>query len=84
MKIEIRTINAVGLSEIAAFLAEFSNIKNPGAEQLAAFAQDAEFHLAAGNGPCIELPARNSISRVPVIFTISAAGVNTEFIDIEN
>ena len=83
MQITIQTINAAGLKEIAEFLRESSTISNPGADQIAAFARDAEFQLAEGNGASIELAARQSLTNRPVTFTVSDAGIDTLMQEIE-
>lgn len=83
MQIAIKTVNAKGLEEIRAFLEESSNIKNPGADQLAAFAEDAEFQMGEGNTPTIELRPYQSLTGRVVDFTISAEGISSRLEEIE-
>lgn len=85
MQAAIKTINAAGLKEIHAFLAE--NHKLGGdhfdASMLRAWAEDAEFSLAEGNDAGIEIKALDSIHGRTQTFTVSDAGIDTEFVEIE-
>lgn len=79
----IRTINAAGLAEIAGFLADHH--KKGGAhftsEMLNAWAADAEFQMAEGNSPTIEVRSWDTVSGHTETFTVSAAGIDTEIIE---
>lgn len=85
MQAIIKTVNAVGLAEIAAFLAE--NHKLGGEhftpDMLRAWAADAEFSLAEGNGAVIELTARDSMRGVTQTFEISVSGLDSQAVEIE-
>lgn len=80
------TINAAGLAEIRGFLAE--NHKLGGDHftdsMVQAWAADAEFSLAEGNGASIEIPARDAIGGSPVTFTVSDAGVDSAEVEIDD
>lgn len=74
----MKTINAIGLAEIHAFLAAHHKL---GGEHftpamLRAWAADAEFQLAEGNPACIEIPSWNTISGHTEEFTVSNAGIS--------
>lgn len=85
MQATINTVNAIGLAEIAAFLAE--NHKLGGdhftPDMLSAWAADAEFSLAEGNGAVIELAARDSLRGVTQTFEISDAGMDSQVVEID-
>ena len=85
MQASIRTINSTGLAEIAAFLAD--NHKLGGdhftSDMLLAWAADAEFQLSEGNSASIEISGRDSISGRPEVFTVSDAGIDTEYVEID-
>ncbi len=85
MQTSIKTINTTGLAEIHAFLAE--NHKLGGdhftPSMLRAWAQDAEFSLAEGNDAGIELKSWDSVHGHTQTFTVSDAGIDTEFVEIE-
>lgn len=70
-------VNAVGLAEIHAFLAEHHKLGGDHftAEMLLAWAADAEFQLAEGNGASIEIRSWDSVTGHTVTFTVSDAGV---------
>lgn len=79
-------VNAAGLAEIHAFLAD--NHKLGGdhfeADMLHAWAAQAEFQLGEGNPASIEIPARDSVHGRTQEFTVSAAGIDSiEFDDGE-
>ena len=82
----IYTINEAGLAEIHAFLAK--NHKLGGDRfryaELHAWANDAEFSLADGNGADIELSQFDSIHGHTQTYTISAAGIDAEEIEIDD
>ena len=79
-----RTVNAVGLREIAEFLGEnHTTAVNSGEgasywtdEMLRAWAQDAECQLAEGNAATIEISGHNSVTGDPTCYTISDAGLD--------
>lgn len=85
MQATIKTVNAAGLAEIASFLA--GNHKLGGEhftpDMLRAWAADAEFSLAEGNGAVIELAARDSLHGVTQTFEISAAGLDSQNVEID-
>ena len=85
MQATIQTVNAAGLAQIAAFLADNHKLggEHFSAGMLRAWAADAEFSLAEGNGAVIELAARDSVHGVTQTFEISAAGLNTEHVEID-
>jgi hypothetical protein len=82
----IRTINAAGRAEIAAFLAE--NHKKGGTHftdsMLHAWAADAEFQMSEGNTPTIEIRSFDSVSGHTETFTVSDAGIDSELIEDED
>ena len=85
MQATIRTVNAAGLAEIAAFLAD-NHVKGGDhftADMLGAWAADAEFSLAEGNGAVIELAARDSIHGRTQTFEISASGLDSQNVEID-
>ena len=75
-------VNSAGLAEIQEFLAE--NHKHGGAhftaDMLGAWAADAEFQLAEGNSPTIEISSRDSVSGHTETYTISDAGLEAEIV----
>ncbi len=79
------TVNATGLAEIKEFLAD--NHKLGGdhftSDMLRAWAADAEFSLAEGNGAAIELSARDSVNGRTQTFEISAAGLDAQNVEID-
>ena len=81
-----RSINDAGLAEIHAFLA--AHHKLGGAhfdrDMLRAWAADAERQLSEGNGPTIEIKSWDSTSGHTEELTISAEGIDTEYIDIDS
>jgi hypothetical protein len=85
MQASIKTINATGLKEIQAFLAE--NHKLGGEHftpaMLRAWAQDAEFSLSEGNDAGIEIKSWDSVSGHTQTFEVSDAGIDTEFVEID-
>ena len=76
------TVNAAGLAEIQEFLAD--NHKLGGdhftADMLRAWAADAEFQLAEGNSPTIEIKSRDTLSGHTETYTISDAGLDAEIV----
>ncbi len=85
MQATIQTVNAAGLAEIAAFLA--ANHKLGGdhftPDMLRAWAADAEFSLAEGNGAVIEMAARDSVHGLTQTFELSDAGLDSEVLEID-
>ena len=87
-----RTVNAVGLREIAEFLGENqTDAVNSGEgasywtdEMLRAWAKDAEFQLAEGNAATIEISGHNSVTGNPICYTISDAGLDVHEIEIDD
>jgi len=78
----MNTINKIGIEEIRKFLVEchvsgerFADDTLTVATMLGAWAADAEFSMSEGNGPCIEIPSRNSATGRPVVFEVSKAGI---------
>ena len=69
-------VNAAGLAEIHAFLAEHHKLGGDHftPEMLRAWADDAEFQLAEGNGASIEIRSWDSASGHTETFTVSDAG----------
>lgn len=76
MKYQI--ITPAGLAEISSILRQnhqsFLN-EAPTAEQLSAWAADAEFQLGEGNRASIEIKAHNHVSGYAQDFNLSAAAV---------
>lgn len=85
MQAAIQTVNAVGLAQIADFLADNHKLggEHFSADMLRAWAADAEFSLAEGNGAVIELAARDSLRGLTQTFEISAAGLDTKHVEID-
>lgn len=84
MQAAIRTINALGISEIENFLA-FRHKKGHHftADMLRAWAAEAEFQMAEGNSPSVEIKSRDSQSGRTQLFTVSDAGIDTEYVEID-
>lgn len=85
MQATIKTVNTAGLAQIAAFLADNHRLggEHFSADMLRAWAADAEFSLAEGNGAVIELAARDSVRGVTQTFEVSSAGLDTEYVEID-
>lgn len=83
--IATRTINASGLNEIKEFLA--ANHKKGGdhftRDMLQAWAADAEFQMSEGNSPSIEIKSYDSIHGYTQEYTVSDAGIDTEYVEID-
>ena len=79
------TVNAAGLSEIAAFLA--AHHKKGGdhftTDMLSAWASDAERQLGDGNTATIEIRSWDTVSGHTETYTISEAGIDTEVVEID-
>lgn len=86
MQAAIRTINASGIREIADFLAAHHKLGGDHftADMLRAWAADAEFQLAEGNTPTIEIKSWDAVSGHAETFTVSDAGVSEELVDIDD
>ncbi len=85
MQAAIRTINAAGLAEIAAFLAANHKLGDGHftSDMLRAWAADAEFQMGEGNTPSIEIKSHDSVSGHTEEFTVSPAGIDTEYVEID-
>ena len=85
MKIKQYTVNEKGLAEIQSFLADHH--KKGGDHftdgMLRAWAADAEFQLDEGNPASIEIQSLSTISGHTEEYTISAAGLDCEEIEID-
>lgn len=85
MQVAVKTINVTGLQEIHAFLAE-RHIKGGDhftSAMLSAWAADAEFQLAEGNDASIEIKSWDALSGHTETFTVSDAGINTEYVEVD-
>ncbi len=80
-----RTINAAGVAEIHAFLAARHKLGGDHftPDMLHAWAADAEFQLAEGNSPTIEIKSWEAASGHTETFTVSDTGIDTEQIEID-
>lgn len=77
----IRTINDLGLAEIAAFLSANTSktfCLEKDRLSLNAWARDAEYQMGKGNPPTIEISAVASIHGRTQAFEISTEGVDSE------
>ena len=85
MQVTTYTVNEQGLNEIKEFLA--ANHKKGGdhftRDMLNAWAADAEFQMSEGNSPSIELKASDSIHGYTQEYTVSDAGIDTEYVEID-
>ena len=81
MQVAIQTINSIGIAEIHAFLA--ANHKYGGDHftpaMLRAWAEDAEFQMSEGNSPTVEIKSWDAVSGHTETFTVSDAGIDTEY-----
>ena len=79
MQVAHKTINAIGLAEIHAFLAAHHKLGGDHftPAMLSAWADDAEFQLAEGNPASIEIRSWNAASGHTEYFTVSDAGIDT-------
>lgn len=80
MTYKIKTINEIGLGEIACILRLHHKdgvAKSLSESGLRAWAAEAEEHMANGNPPSIEIPAWASLTGATLEFTISDDGVDT-------
>ena len=77
-----RTVNATGMEEIKEFLADRHKLGGDHftSDMLRAWAADAEFQLAEGNSPTIEISSRDSASGRTETYTISDAGLEAEIV----
>ena len=81
-----KTVNDNGLMEIAKFLTKNTNQEftlSTDRERLQAWARDAEFQMGEGNTPTIEISAVASIFGRTQEFTISAAGLDSTEVEID-
>lgn len=71
-------VNEAGINEIHDFLADYHKLGGDHftKSMLRAWAADAEFQMAEGNGPCIEIRSWDSVSGATVDFQVSDAGVS--------
>ncbi len=79
MQATIHTVNAAGLAEIAAFLAD-NHVKGGDhftADMLRAWAADAEFQLAEGNSATVEIRASDTVSGHAETYTVSDEGIDS-------
>ena len=85
MKMTTYTVNDQGLEEIKEFLIKNHKEGNDyfSREMLLAWAAEAEFQLAEGNPPSIELHPWESVNGCTLEFTISNAGLDAEIVEIE-
>lgn len=79
MQLAHKTINAIGLAEIQAFLTAHHKLGGDHftRDMLMAWAIDAEFQLAEGNPASVEIRSSDSVSGLPMQFTVSDAGIDT-------
>lgn len=85
------TINYAGLEQIRRFLVAnhkrgeelYSEDVPMVTDMLRAWAADAEFQLSEGNPARIELKARDSIHGYTQEFEVSEAGIDGEWVEIE-
>lgn len=79
------TVNAVGIAEIHAFLAECHKLggEHFTDDMLRAWAADAEFQLAEGNPPTVEIRSWDEVSGRTEVYTVSDAGLDAEELDAE-
>lgn len=82
---QVATINANGLTQIAAALAKHHKLGGDHftTSMIQAWASEAEEHFADGNGCYIEIRAFDSTSGAPVEFTITPDGYDLTDIDPE-
>jgi hypothetical protein len=81
-----RSVNANGIAQIAAFLLENhkrGEIISQDPAMLRAWAADAEFSLSEGNRADIEIRAFDSVLCGTQIFTISADGLDSCDVEID-
>ena len=81
MQVAIKTINSIGTAEIHAFLAARHKLGGDHftPDMLRAWAQDAEFQLGEGNSATIEIKSWDAVSGHTETFTVSDAGIDTEY-----
>jgi hypothetical protein len=73
----MKTINQIGLEEIRIFLAENHKLGETFTKNMiGAWAADAEFQMAEGNSPSIEIKAWDSIHGYTQEYTISKSGID--------
>ena len=81
MQVAIQAINSIGIQEIHAFLAERHKLGGDHftPAMLLAWARDAEFQLGEGNSATIEIKSWDAVSGHTETFTVSDAGIDTEY-----
>lgn len=81
MQVAIQSINSIGIQEIHAFLAGRHKLGGDHftPAMLRAWAQDAEFQLCEGNSATIEIKSWDAVSGHTETFTVSDAGIDTEY-----
>ena len=81
MQVAIKTINSIGIAEIQAFLTARHKLGGDHftPAMLCAWAKDAEFQLGEGNSATIEIKSREAVSGHTETFTVSDAGIDTEY-----
>ena len=81
MQVAIQSINSTGIQEIHAFLSECHKLGGDHftPAMLLAWAQDAEFQLGEGNSATIEIKGWDAVSGHTETFTVSDAGIDTEY-----
>jgi bifunctional pyridoxal-dependent enzyme with beta-cystathionase and maltose regulon repressor activities len=73
----MKTINQIGLEEIRIFLAENHKLGEAFTQDmLNAWVADAEFQMAEGNLPSIEIKSWDSIHGYTQEYTISKSGID--------
>ncbi len=85
MQVAHKTINAIGLAEIHAFLAARHKLGGDHftPSMLSAWADNAEFQLAEGNPASIEIRSWDAVSGHTEEFTVSDAGIDTTMIEVD-
>jgi hypothetical protein len=85
MQVAYKTINAIGLAEIHAFLAARHKLGGDHftPSMLSAWADGAEFQLAEGNPASIEIRSWDTVSGHAEEFTVSDAGLDTNMIEVD-
>jgi hypothetical protein len=85
MKTTIKSVNAKGVAQIAAFLLKNHVLgeRMQAPDLLRAWVGDAEFSLSEGNAPEIEIPSFRSIHGKTQTFTISDDGIDSRDVEID-
>lgn len=79
------SINPTGLAEIHAFLAGCHKYggEHFTSDMLRAWAAEAEFQLAEGNPPTVEIKPWAAVSGRSEVYTVSDAGLDAHVVEIE-